>query len=157
MKRPAWQRLAIRLASTRAGGWFYVNISPKIDRVLLKLTGGRISTTMILPVVFVDTIGAKSGKLRRTPLVATPDGDAIVIIASRGGDRRHPGWYYNLRANPEVDARFRGKVRRYRANDLGGEERERCWRLAADNYAGYDTYAARAGRTIPVIRLEPLG
>jgi deazaflavin-dependent oxidoreductase (nitroreductase family) len=154
MQRPAWQRWAIRLASTRAGGWWYVHVAPRIDRVLLKLTGGRISTTMILPIVFVDTIGAKTGQLRRTPLVAARDGDGLVIIASRGGDTRHPGWYYNLRANPEVHARFDGAVRRYRARIADGEERERLWRIAADQYAGYDEYAKRAGRQIPVIRLE---
>jgi deazaflavin-dependent oxidoreductase (nitroreductase family) len=155
VQRPAWQRWAIRLAATRAGGWYYVNVAPRIDRLLLRLTRGRLSTTMILPVVMVDTIGAKSGKLRRTPLVAARDGDGLVIIASRGGDTRHPGWYYNLRANPDVTAHFNGAARSYHAREADGDERERLWRLAADQYPGYDTYAARAGRRIPVIRLEP--
>ena len=132
-----------------------MNVAPKIDRVLMRATGNRISTTMTLPIVMVDTIGAKTGRLRRTPLVAAKDGESLVIIASRGGDTRNPGWYYNLRANPDVDAVFGKAARRYRAREVDGEERERLWRLAADQYPGYNTYQARAGRRIPVIVLEP--
>jgi len=155
MDRPAWQRTVIKIAATKPGGWFYVNVAPKIDRVLMRASGNRISTTMILPIVMVDTIGAKTGQLRRTPLVAAQDGASLVIIASRGGDTRNPGWYYNLRANPDVDAVFGKATRRYHAREVDGEERERLWRLAADQYPGYDTYQARAGRRIPVIVLEP--
>ena len=145
----------MKIAATKPGGWFYVNVAPKIDRVLMRLTGNRISTTMMLPIVMVDTIGAKTGQLRRTPLVAAPDGESLVIIASRGGDTRNPGWYYNLKAHPDVAAVFGKASRRYRAREVEGEERERLWRLAADQYPGYDTYAARAGRRIPVLVLEP--
>ena len=145
----------IKIAATKPGGWFYVNLAPKIDRVLMRLTGNRISTTMMLPIVMVDTIGAKSGQLRRTPLVAAQDGESLVIIASRGGDTRNPGWYYNLKATPDVAAVLGRASRRYRAREVDGEERERLWRLAADQYPGYDTYALRAGRRIPVIVLEP--
>ena len=147
----------IRLAATRGGSWFYVNVAPKIDRALLRASGGRSSTTMVLPIVMVDTIGAKTGQLRRTPLVTAQDGDNLVLIASRGGDTKNPGWYYNLRANPEVNAYFGKATRRYTAREVEGEERERLWKLAADQYPGYDTYAVRAGgRRIPVIVLEPL-
>jgi deazaflavin-dependent oxidoreductase (nitroreductase family) len=156
-ERPAWQRAAIRIASTRAGGWFYVNVAPFLDRVLLRLTGGRVSSALIFPVVMIETVGAKSGKRRLTPLVATRDGERVVVIASRGGDARHPGWYYNLRAHPEVRAWLGGGERRYVAREADGDERERLWRLAADAYPGYDTYAARAGRRIPVMVLEPAG
>ena len=156
MDRPRYQRMMLKIAATRPGAWFYVNVAPKIDRVLMRISGGRLSTAFILPVVLVDTIGAKTGQLRRTPLVAAQDGDALVIIASRGGDTRNPGWYYNLKANPEVDAFFGKKTGHYVAREVAGEERERLWKLAADQYPGYDAYAARAGRTIPVIRLEPV-
>jgi deazaflavin-dependent oxidoreductase (nitroreductase family) len=155
-KRPAYQRAAIKLASTRPGGSFYVNVAPLLDRFLLRVSGGRASSAFIFPVVLVETIGAKSGQVRRTPLVATPDGDRIVVIASRGGDTRHPGWYYNLRAHPDVRAWFRGGESRYRAVEAEGEERERLWRLAAEAYPGYDVYASRAQRRIPVMVLEPL-
>jgi deazaflavin-dependent oxidoreductase (nitroreductase family) len=155
-QRPAWQRAAVKIASTRPGGWFYVNVAPILDRVLLRISGGRLSTALIFPVVLVETIGAKTGRARRIPLVATRDGDRIVVIASRGGDTRHPGWYHNLRANPEVTAWLRDGGRRYRAREADGQERERLWALAVDNYAGYAAYQARAGRRIPVMVLEPL-
>ena len=156
MDRPGWQRAMMKLVATKGGSWFYVNVSPKIDRALLRASGGRISTTMFLPIVMVDTIGAKSGQLRRTPLVTTKDGDSLILVASRGGDTRNPGWYYNLKANPEVDAYFGKATHRYVAREVEGEERERMWELAADQYPGYNTYAERAGgRKIPVIRLEP--
>jgi deazaflavin-dependent oxidoreductase (nitroreductase family) len=155
-QRPAWQRFAIRLASTKGGSWFYVNVAPSIDRFLLRVSGGRVSSAVVFPVVMIETIGAKCGQRRRTPLVATRDGERVVVIASRGGDTRHPGWYYNLRAHPEVTAWFEGAERRYLAREAEGEERERLWRLAADLYPGYDTYQQRAGRLIPVMVLEPV-
>jgi deazaflavin-dependent oxidoreductase (nitroreductase family) len=157
LNRPAWQRLALRLAATRAGGWFYVNVAPIIDRVLLRISGGRLSTTVILPVVMVEAIGAKTGQVRRTPLLAARHGDGLIVVASRGGDSRNPGWYYNLRAHPAVNAWFDGVSARYVARELEGEERERAWRIAADQYPGYDTYQQRTGRRIPVMLLERAG
>jgi deazaflavin-dependent oxidoreductase (nitroreductase family) len=158
LNRPAWQRFALRLAATRIGGWFYVNVAPIIDRVLLRMSGGRLSTTVILPVVMVEAIGAKTGQVRRTPLVAARDGDGLILVASRGGDSRNPGWYYNLRANPAVNASFDGVSARYVARELEGEERERAWRIAADQYPGYDIYQQRTGgRRIPVMLLERAG
>jgi deazaflavin-dependent oxidoreductase (nitroreductase family) len=157
MDRPTWQRWIMKVAATKPGSFFYVNIAPKLDRVLLRISGGRISTGFFMPVVLIDAIGAKSGQLRRTPLVTAPDGDRLVIVASRGGDTRNPGWYYNLRAHPEVDAQYRGAKRRYVAREVEGEERERMWQLAAGAYPGYNTYQQRAGeRRIPVLVLEPV-
>jgi deazaflavin-dependent oxidoreductase (nitroreductase family) len=80
----------------------------------------------------------------------------IVLVASTGGGRRHPGWLFNLRARPGV--RFLSREhgwRAYRAYEASGEERERCWALAADFYAGYDAYAERTAREIGVVVLEP--
>jgi deazaflavin-dependent oxidoreductase (nitroreductase family) len=150
--------MMMKLAATKAGSFFYVNIAPRLDRVLLRMSGGRISTGFFMPVVLIDAIGAKTGQLRRTPLVTARDGDRLVIVASRGGDTRHPGWYYNLRAHPEVDAQFGGSKRRYVAREVDGEERDRLWQLAAGAYPGYNTYQQRAGaRRIPVMVLEPVG
>src|SRR5205823_7179626 len=96
LNRPAWQRFAIWLASTRAGGWYYVNVAPFIARVLLRISRGKLSTALIIPVVMVEAIGARTGQVRRTPLLAARDGDGLIVVASRGGDSRNPGWYYNL-------------------------------------------------------------
>jgi deazaflavin-dependent oxidoreductase (nitroreductase family) len=76
-----------------------------LDRPVLRLSRGRYSLTRLLaglPVVTVTTIGAKSGQPRSLPLVALPDGEHVILIASNYGQKHHPAWYYNLRAHPEV-------------------------------------------------------
>jgi deazaflavin-dependent oxidoreductase (nitroreductase family) len=81
----------------------------------------------------------------------------VIFIASRGGDTRHPGWFHNVRANPDVKLYAPGgRTGRYRARIAEGEERERAWRRAVRVYPGYDTYQERAGdRRIPVVVLSP--
>lgn len=110
-----------------------------------------------MPILVMEHRGAKSGAVRRTPLLYASDGDDVVLIASRGGDRKHPAWYHNLRANPEVKLFLRGRTGRYRAHVVEGAERERLWRIATDLNPGYDIYKLRAGsRQIPVVALSPL-
>lgn len=101
------------------------------------------------------TVGAKTGVERTTPLLATRDGDRIILIASSGGNPKHPGWYYNLKAKPQCRLRARSGDREYEAREADGDERERCWRLAVENYAGYEDYQSRVARRIPVMVLEP--
>jgi deazaflavin-dependent oxidoreductase (nitroreductase family) len=80
----------------------------------------------------------------------------MLLVASRGGDVKHPAWYRNVVANPDVRLLYDGSERRYRARQAEGEERERAWRLCNRTYAGYAAYQQRAGdRVIPVIVLEP--
>ncbi len=150
--------LVTRAAASRAGAWYFVNVTSRIDPWLLKRTGGRLSSIVGQPVLLVQHTGAKTGAARETPLVYTTDGPNIVLIASNGGAPRHPAWYHNLVAHPEVAVIAAGRSGRYLAREAQGDERERLWRLANDVYAGYDTYQARAGRrTIPVMVLEPAG
>jgi F420H(2)-dependent quinone reductase len=147
------------LAKSRAGGWFFINVANPIDKRLLPLTRGRFSVAAIgsrVPVGMLTTTGAKSGQERRTPLTYLPDGDNVVLIASKGGSPKHPAWYHNLSANPEV--RFLGKKgeHTYRAHDAKGRERDRLWAEVNDLYAGYETYQGRTGgREIPIVVLEP--
>jgi F420H(2)-dependent quinone reductase len=145
-----------RFAASRAGAWLFVHVLSPADRRLLPLTRGRLSLAVGTPVGMLETVGARSGRLRRTPLVYLADGERIVVVASNGGGPRHPGWLFNLRARPDVRflSRERG-WRSYRALEASGEERERCWARAADFYAGYDAYAERTAREIRVVVLEP--
>ncbi len=99
-----------------------------------------------LPVVMVTTIGAKSGQPRSLPLVAIPDGENVILIASNFGQKHHPAWYYNLRAHPEVQLTYEGQTVAYTARETTGEERERCWQRAVDLYSGYPLYERRAAR-----------
>jgi deazaflavin-dependent oxidoreductase (nitroreductase family) len=151
-------RIIAPLASTRPVSWFYVNVAPALDRRLLALTDGRWTTGGRHRVGFLRVQGAKSGVERVTPLVYTFDGEKVILVASRGGDTKHPAWYRNLAANPEVRFAIEGVERSYAARELQGEERERAWRLAVDRYGGYAAYQRRAGaRRIPVMLLEPRG
>jgi deazaflavin-dependent oxidoreductase (nitroreductase family) len=150
-----FRRIVTPVASSRPGGWLYVNVFPYIDRPLMKLTGGRISTGGRGLVGTLRVTGARSGIERQTPLAYTRDGETILLVASRGGDVKHPAWYRNLLANPEVGFSIDGEERLYTAREAEGAERERAWRLVNRTYAGFANYQKRAGRLIPVMVLEP--
>ncbi len=154
--RPLYERLAIPLVSSRPGSWFYVHVAPHLDRGLLRLTGGRVTTAGRGRVGFLVGRGARSGVERTTPLVWTPDGENVLLVASRGGDVKHPAWYLNSVANPDVRFSIDGTERPYRARTATAEERPRLWNLANRRYPGYAVYQRRAGpREIPIVVLEP--
>jgi deazaflavin-dependent oxidoreductase (nitroreductase family) len=143
-------------AQTRLGGKLFITVFPEIDRRLLPLTRGRLSTGLGQPVVLLHVRGAKSGEERTVPLLATKHGDLIVLIASKAGAAKHPAWFHNVKANPDVEVTLRGERVPMRATIAEGEERDRLWALAIDNYSGYTRYQQRAGaRTIPVVALRP--
>jgi deazaflavin-dependent oxidoreductase (nitroreductase family) len=155
-RRSAYERLAVPLASSRPGAWLYVNVLPHVDRALLRLTGGRLTTAGRGRIGFLKVRGARTGVERTTPLVWTRDGDRIVLVASRGGDTKHPAWYRNVVANPDVAFSIDGVERSYRARISTAEERPRLWELANRRYPGYEVYQRRTGgREIPLIVLEP--
>jgi F420H(2)-dependent quinone reductase len=136
--------------------WFLVNIGNKIDPLLMRISGGRLKSTFNAPTVLVTHTGAKSGRKRTTPLAYFTDGDDVVLIASRGGHRNHPAWYFNVIANPEVELWTKGGGGRYRAGEAKGRQRERLWDLATRFYPGFAHYQDRAGdRRIPVIVCGP--
>jgi deazaflavin-dependent oxidoreductase (nitroreductase family) len=150
------QRLGERFAQSKPGSWFYINVAMRVDRVLLPLSRGRVSISVGQQVGMLETVGAKSGELRKTPLLFIRDGAHVVLIASMGGAPRHPSWLHNIRANPRV--RFLGPggaTGDFVAREAQGDERGRLWDEAVDYYAGYATYKIRAGkREIPIVVLE---
>jgi len=151
-----WERSLEDFARSRVGGWYFVNVAMRVDRVLLPLSRGRISTGVGQNVLLLETVGAKSGQARKTPLVYLKDGERLVLIGSKAGAPRHPAWVHNMRANPRVKVLAPGRSGEYVAHEAEGEERERLWARAVDYYAGYATYQERAGeRRIPVVVLEP--
>jgi deazaflavin-dependent oxidoreductase (nitroreductase family) len=154
-RRPLYERAAIPLVASRPGAWFYVHVAPHLDRGLLRLTKGRWTTAGRGRVGFLTVRGARTGAERVTPLVWTRDGDDLVVVASRGGDVKHPAWYRNVVANPDVRFSIDGVERRYRARIATAEERPRLWELANRRYPGYVVYQRRAGaREIPLVVLE---
>jgi deazaflavin-dependent oxidoreductase (nitroreductase family) len=154
-----WERPIETLARSKAGGWYFLNVAMPVDRVLLPLTGGRVSSAIGQQVGLLETVGAKSGEPRPIPLVYLVDDDRIVLIASKAGAAKHPAWLHNLRANPRVSFLApRGRSGQYVAREAEGPERERLWDEAVDYYAGYADYQRRAGgRQIPVVVLERAG
>ena len=155
-RRPLYERVATPLVASRAGSWFYVNVAPHLDRGLLRLTKGRWTTAGRGRVGFLMVRGARSGREYVTPLVWTRDGGNVLLVASRGGDVKHPAWYRNVVANPDVSFSIGSDERAYIAHVATAEERPRVWDLVNRNYAGYAVYQRRAGdREIPVIVLEP--
>ena len=156
-----WYPINKKIASIRPVSLTLAHILHHLDRVVLRASGGSHTAMTILiglPVVTLTAVGAKSGEPRSVPLMAFPNGDNLFIIASNYGSSHHPGWYYNLRANPEATITIQGKAAKYIAHEAAGDERERCWRTAVNNYAGYAAYERRAGdRTIPIMVLVPLG
>lgn len=130
-----------------------------IHRTVLSLSGGRLGGDVLkMPVLELTTTGAKSGQ-KRTAMLTTPvqEGDTIVIVASRGGDPQHPGWFHNLKTNPEVEVSLRGGPKRpMRARVADADERARLWPLVTKRYRGYEQYQQRTTREIPLVLLEPV-
>ena len=156
-KRSRAERIGEAIVASRPGSWWFVNVAPFIDRPLMRISGGRLTSAGVGRVGILKVRGAKSGAPRETPLLYTRDGDGILIVASRGGDVKHPAWYRNVVANPDVKFVAAGEERAYRARTIEpGPERDRAWFQVCERYAGYRVYQKRAGaRLIPVVRLEP--
>jgi deazaflavin-dependent oxidoreductase (nitroreductase family) len=108
-----------------------------------------------IDMLLLDHVGAKSGKRRTTPLLYVRDGDNLAIIASKGGNPRHPAWFHNLRANPETTVQVGSERRPVRSRVAEGEERGRLWRRAVESWPQYTDYQERTDREIPVVVLEP--
>ena len=152
----SFKRFLAWFGSTRAGAWTIINLGSRLDSWLIRASAGRLNTTFAWPCLLLTTKGAKTGKPRTTPLLYVREGERLVLIASKGGNPKHPAWYLNLKTNPEVEVFLDGKTGRYTARDAVGEERERLWNMAVGVYSGYEKYKTRAGgRKIPVVVLEP--
>jgi F420H(2)-dependent quinone reductase len=118
-------------------------------------TGGKVGGRMFgAPLLLLTTTGRRSGRSWTVPLMYQPDDDRWVIIASNGGNAKHPAWWLNLRAQPAASVQIGRDVHPVTAVEAVGDERERLWRRMADVYKGYDGYAQKTTRTIPVIVLR---
>src|SRR5215469_5465352 len=108
-----------------------------------------------LPVVIITNRGVRSGKLRKTPVMRVEHDGRYAAVASQGGSRDHPQWYYNFRANPAVQLQDGPDRRDMIAREVSGEERARWWKRAVAAYPPYAEYQERTTRQIPVFVLEP--
>jgi deazaflavin-dependent oxidoreductase (nitroreductase family) len=130
-----------------------------IHRVIFNVSKGRIfGKAFGMPLIELVSTGRRSGKARSTMLsVPIIDGKRLVLVASFGGDDRHPAWYLNLRANPEVRVTMAGSTRTMIARIATEEEKVELWPQIISAYEGYARYQKRTERPVPVVILEPPG
>ena len=106
------------------------------------------------PIVVITSRGAKSGKLRKNPVMRVEKDGVYAAVASKGGDPSHPTWYHNFLEHPEVDLQDGGEKHTYRVRELEGAEREDWWQHAVATWPTYASYAERTDRLIPLFLLE---
>jgi deazaflavin-dependent oxidoreductase (nitroreductase family) len=120
-------------------------------------TGGAVghewngATCLVL-----TTTGRKTGQPRKFALIYASDGDNYLVVASMGGAPKHPGWYLNVVAHPEVTVQVLDRRFRANARTATAEERPRLWRVVNEVWPNYDVYARRTDRVIPIVVLEPV-
>lgn len=125
--------------------------------LIYKATHGWIGHRVpgLPPMLLLEHLGAKSGTRRTSPLAYVADGRDVVLVASKGGYERHPAWYHNLRAHPDVTVQIGPERRPVRAREAEANERERLWPMAVRTWPGYSDYQRRTERQIPLMILEP--
>lgn len=120
-------------------------------------SGGRQAATLRetgLPVIVLTTLGAKSGKLRKTALMRVEHDGVYAVVASLGGAPKHPQWYFNIVANPLVELQDGAEKHDYRAREVVGDEKALWWERSVAAYPPYADYQAKTERRIPVFVLE---
>lgn len=146
-------RAYAKTAATLPAKFVSRHVNWKLDPLLLRLTRGRLATTLVFPTALLETRGARSNAPRRNAIIYFHDGEAVTIVASNAGAARHPSWYYNLLAHPDV--KFGGVA--MRAEVVADEgERDRLWALADRVFPAFADYrrdAAKTSRSIPIVRL----
>jgi deazaflavin-dependent oxidoreductase (nitroreductase family) len=147
-----------RFAASSAGSWLFPRVFNPLDRHLLALSHGRLSMAVGAPVGLLETVGVRTQRRRRTPLLYLREHDNVVLVASNVGRDRDPAWLHNLNAFREV--RFLSREvgwQTYRGRVVTGPEREMRWAGTCDLYSGYAVYQQRAqGRQLQVVVLEPI-
>ena len=125
---------------------------------LYEATGGAEGGTLEgKPVIILTHTGAKTGAVRKTPIMRIPDGDGYVAVASAAGAATHPAWYFNLIAHPHIRVQDHADHRELVAREVHGAEKERLWAVAETYWPHFPEYREKAaGRDIPLLRLEPM-
>jgi deazaflavin-dependent oxidoreductase (nitroreductase family) len=120
-------------------------------------SGGQDAELKGKPVIILTTIGAKSGKIRKTPLMRVEHNGEYAVVASLGGAPKNPVWYYNVKKNPRVELQDGATTRDYDARELSGDEKATWWERAVEAWPDYADYQKNTDRQIPVFVLTPVG
>ncbi|MER6243905.1 nitroreductase family deazaflavin-dependent oxidoreductase [Streptomyces griseorubiginosus] len=126
---------------------------------LYESSGGTEGTTLLdtgLPVIVLTTRGAKSGSIRKAPLMRVEHDGRYAVVASQGGAPKHPVWYHNIKAEPLVELQDGPVKRDFKAREITGAERDEWWDRAVAAYPPYAEYQTKTDRVIPVFVLEPV-
>jgi len=108
------------------------------------------------PIIVLTSVGAKTGKVRKTALMRVEHDGTYAVVASLGGAPRHPVWYYNLKAQPHVELQDGPIKRDYQAREVTGDEKKLWWERAVEAWPDYARYQTKTARQIPVFVLEPI-
>jgi deazaflavin-dependent oxidoreductase (nitroreductase family) len=130
-------------------------VVPKVDRAVHKVTGGRVLMSAgMVPSLMLNVRGAKSGKLRQTPLATVPINDSWYIVGSNFGRESHPVWTVNLQANPDASISFKGRTYEVMASLLNEDDKRAVWPQLTKLWPNYDVYVERSHRDLRVFRLD---
>ena len=130
----------------------------KVHTAVMRISGGRIGNSMGgNEILLLHHIGAKSGKAFASPLAYVKDGDAYAIIASAAGQPKHPGWYHNLKKNPNTTIEVAGKPINVTAEVAPKEKRDKMWPKICADFPQFAGYQEKTSREIPIVLLRPVG
>lgn len=143
-------------SATPFGSWIVKHVASKLDPVLFRASGGRLTSTgtPTLPMLALTVVGRKSGKPRTIQLAYHADGEDYLVVASAMGQVRHPAWRYNLEANPDVEVQVRGERFGAVATVLDDDEKGRVWPAIKRTIPQMNVYERRTDRNIRVFRLR---
>lgn len=143
-------------ASTQKNIHWLLKIITRLNVWVFKKSRGRLWKNFPggFPICVVGMIGKKSGQLREVALIHLPKDDGVLLVASKGGMDTHPLWYYNIKANPNIEVTVAGTSRQLVARQVSDEEKRDLWPYLVSLYPDFDEYQARTDRNIPVFYCE---
>ncbi|MBV8160940.1 MAG: nitroreductase family deazaflavin-dependent oxidoreductase, partial [Acidimicrobiia bacterium] len=149
-------RAVQKVAKTRAFAATGAKVFPPVDRVLNRLTGGRVVlSASLVPSLVLTTTGRKTGQPRQTPLATRPVEDGFLVVGSNFGKEHHPAWTANLLANPNATVTYKGETIPVVARLLDPEQKAAVWPDLLRIWPAWTSYTERSGRDLRVFRLEP--
>ena len=157
MRTPSFGAYASTHVDRTAMNDFGHRMLNRAHRGLLAVTRGRVGSRLgSMPVIELHTVGRSSGA-RRSAMLTAPlhEPGRYVLVASKGGDPRHPAWYLNLLAHPDVEITVHGRTQQMRARTADPAERAALWPAITQAYPGYAGYQRKTSREIPVVICEP--
>jgi len=143
----------------RLGLFLHRGLDKRLSRLgiwVFRRTKGGITRPWKVDALLLTTRGRRSGRERTVVLQFFPDGDAMIVAAANDGGASHPGWYFNLVAEPAARVEVTGRAIAVRADELPAEEAEAWWQRILQRAPSYELYARASGRQIPIMRLVPV-